>query len=64
MKYSREDFILIKEAVDYYASMKTNQLMNLLTAEVNRSSEHLDQLYYKKILPELLKWWKLQDKLK
>jgi len=64
MKYSREDFILIKEAVDYYTTMKTNQLMNLLTAEVNRSSEHLDKLYYNKILPELMKWWKLQDKLK
>ena len=64
MKYNREDFILIKEAVDYYAQEKTKLLMDLLTAEVTRSQEQVDYLYNNKILPELIKWWKLQDKLR
>ena len=64
MKFTKHDFDLIKEAVNYYSTLQTQMLMNILTAEVNRSQEEIDNLYNNKLLPKLKDWWQLQEKLR
>lgn len=65
MKFNRSDFVMIKEAVDFYYNTLWNRLMEVLTNEnINwNRPEDIDKIYQEKI-NKIQKWNNLKEKLK